>query len=219
VADTAKKWFRCCQSSCDMPAMCRYASCTRSVTWKVWPGRSFSRQRRASRRSSRYTRNQCFQCLLVSPGPRLEQQSGFRDGGTGHVLLVSIRSTRNKFFGACGFCVPGYFTFELSHYALSYDATSGTLNGKTNIRELVTLDPSGNLFAGTFTITVFNRLPVRRWITLWGLWLGSGSRWIRRRRRLRWEERREREVPIRANPPSLEFARTPPKSVLRRTAA
>lgn len=50
----------------------------------------------------------------------------------------------------------GYFTYELNHFALSYDATSGMLTAKVDIREQVTLDPSGNEFSGTFTITVYN---------------------------------------------------------------
>ena len=50
----------------------------------------------------------------------------------------------------------GYFTYELNHWALSYDATSQALAAKINILELVTLDPSGNEFTGTFTITVFD---------------------------------------------------------------
>lgn len=50
----------------------------------------------------------------------------------------------------------GFFTYELNHWALSYDASSGALTGKINIREQITLDPSGNEFAGTFTINVFD---------------------------------------------------------------
>jgi hypothetical protein len=50
----------------------------------------------------------------------------------------------------------GFFTYVLSHWALSYDATSQVLTTKVNIQEKVTLDPSGNEFTGTFTITVFN---------------------------------------------------------------
>jgi hypothetical protein len=50
----------------------------------------------------------------------------------------------------------GYFSYELNHWALSYDSTSQLLTAKVNIRERVTLDPSGNEFTGTFTITVFN---------------------------------------------------------------
>jgi len=50
----------------------------------------------------------------------------------------------------------GFFSYELSHWALSYDATSQALTATINIREQVTLDPSGNEFTGTFTITVLN---------------------------------------------------------------
>jgi hypothetical protein len=50
----------------------------------------------------------------------------------------------------------GYFNYELNHFALSYDATTGALNGKVNIHEQITLDPSGNEYAGTFTITMYD---------------------------------------------------------------
>lgn len=50
----------------------------------------------------------------------------------------------------------GYFTYELNHFALSYDPTSGNLMAVVNIHENITLDPSGNEYAGTFTITAFN---------------------------------------------------------------
>ena len=48
------------------------------------------------------------------------------------------------------------FTYEVNHFALSYSATSGALVNKINIQEQVTLDPSGNEYSGTFTITIFN---------------------------------------------------------------
>lgn len=50
----------------------------------------------------------------------------------------------------------GYFNYELNHFALSYDTTTGALTTKVNIREQITLDPSGNEFAGTFTIDVYD---------------------------------------------------------------
>ena len=50
----------------------------------------------------------------------------------------------------------GMFTYELNHFALSYDATSGALANKVNIREQITLDPSGNEYGGTFIIAIFN---------------------------------------------------------------
>jgi hypothetical protein len=50
----------------------------------------------------------------------------------------------------------GMFTYEVNHFALSYDGTSGALVNKINIREQITLDPSGNQMSGTFTINIFN---------------------------------------------------------------
>jgi hypothetical protein len=50
----------------------------------------------------------------------------------------------------------GFLTFELNHYALSYDATSGSLANIVNIREQVTLSPSGDSYNGTFTIDVYD---------------------------------------------------------------
>lgn len=50
----------------------------------------------------------------------------------------------------------GWATYQLNHFALSYDAVTGILNAKVNIRETVTLDPSGNSYTGAFTIDVFD---------------------------------------------------------------
>jgi hypothetical protein len=50
----------------------------------------------------------------------------------------------------------GMFTYEVNHFALSYDGTSGALVNRINIREQITLDPSGNQMSGTFTINIFN---------------------------------------------------------------
>ncbi|MGA2275147.1 MAG: hypothetical protein ABSH00_16455 [Bryobacteraceae bacterium] len=50
----------------------------------------------------------------------------------------------------------GRYTYVLNHFALSYDATTGLLNGKVNIAESVTLSPGGTKYSGTFTITVYD---------------------------------------------------------------
>jgi hypothetical protein len=63
-------------------------------------------------------------------------------------------ATENFCLGVWG--QTGFLTFELNHFALSYDATSGALNANVNIREQVTLSPSGNSYTGTFTIDVFD---------------------------------------------------------------
>jgi hypothetical protein len=48
----------------------------------------------------------------------------------------------------------GVLTYELNHFALSYDATSGALTNRVNIRETITLDPAGATYTGTFTIQI-----------------------------------------------------------------
>ena len=49
-----------------------------------------------------------------------------------------------------------FFGYQLRHFTLGYDATSGALTSKGIIIENVTLDPSGNSFSGTITIEVFD---------------------------------------------------------------
>ena len=50
----------------------------------------------------------------------------------------------------------GPSTYKLNHVALSYDAASGALNATVSIRELVTVDHTGNNYQGTFTIDAFD---------------------------------------------------------------
>ena len=44
--------------------------------------------------------------------------------------------------------------YALNHFALSYDATTGKLNAKVNITETVSVNQTGDFFAGPFTLTV-----------------------------------------------------------------
>ena len=48
----------------------------------------------------------------------------------------------------------GPSSYRLTHHALSYDATSGALNGYVTIQEQVTLASSGNNYSGLFTLNV-----------------------------------------------------------------
>jgi len=49
----------------------------------------------------------------------------------------------------------GFLTFEQNHFALSYNATSGALANIVNIRQQITLSPSGDSYTGTFTLDVY----------------------------------------------------------------
>jgi hypothetical protein len=50
----------------------------------------------------------------------------------------------------------GASKYKLNHFGTPYDPTGSTLIGPANIKELVTLDSTGNNFSGTFTINQFN---------------------------------------------------------------
>ncbi|HEX4170733.1 MAG TPA: hypothetical protein VHZ55_35180 [Bryobacteraceae bacterium] len=63
-------------------------------------------------------------------------------------------STQNYCLGV--YQKTGGWTYKLNHFALSYDSTTGVLNGKVNIRENVTLGRNGNTYAGTFVIEVYD---------------------------------------------------------------
>jgi hypothetical protein len=60
-----------------------------------------------------------------------------------------------------GFCLgvwgqTGFLTFELNHFPIAFEATSGAVAVYINIREQVTLSPSGDSFTGTFTEDVYD---------------------------------------------------------------
>ncbi len=60
-----------------------------------------------------------------------------------------------------GFCLgvwgqTGFLTFELNHFPIAFDATTGAVANYINIREQVTLSPSGDSYTGTFTEDVYD---------------------------------------------------------------
>ena len=50
----------------------------------------------------------------------------------------------------------GFLAFELNHFPIAYDATSGALTNYIELREQDTLSPSGDSYSGTFTIDVYD---------------------------------------------------------------
>ena len=50
----------------------------------------------------------------------------------------------------------GHKTFKLNHVALSWDPSGTTFVGPANIREVVTVDGTGNNYSGTFTLTQYD---------------------------------------------------------------
>jgi hypothetical protein len=63
-------------------------------------------------------------------------------------------ATENFCLGVWG--QTGFLTYELNHFALSYDATTGALANVVNIREQDTLSPSGDSYTGTFTLDIYD---------------------------------------------------------------
>jgi hypothetical protein len=60
-----------------------------------------------------------------------------------------------------GFCLgvwgqTGFLTFELNHFPIAFNPTSGTVANYINIREQNTLSPSGDSYTGTFTEDVYD---------------------------------------------------------------
>lgn len=50
----------------------------------------------------------------------------------------------------------GLFTYKLNHFALSYDAASGALNAKVNIKETVSVNAKGDTMSGPFTADIYS---------------------------------------------------------------
>ena len=63
-------------------------------------------------------------------------------------------ATENFCLGVWG--QTGFLTYEVNHFPLSYNATTGALANLINLREQITLSPSGDSYTGTFTIDVYD---------------------------------------------------------------
>ncbi len=60
-----------------------------------------------------------------------------------------------------GFCLgvwgqTGFLTYELNHFPIAFNPTTGQVANYINIREQVTLSPSGDSYTGTFTENVYD---------------------------------------------------------------
>ena len=71
------------------------------------------------------------------------QNSGARSPAQGNFCLGVWQKT-------------GYSTYQLNHFALNYNATTGALLGTIIVIEKVTVSPGGTAYSGTFVETVFD---------------------------------------------------------------
>lgn len=63
-------------------------------------------------------------------------------------------ATENFCLGVWG--ETGFLSYELNHFPISYDATTGAIANYINIHEQDTLSPSGDSYSGTFTLDVYD---------------------------------------------------------------
>jgi hypothetical protein len=60
-----------------------------------------------------------------------------------------------------GFCMgvwgeTGFLTFELNHFPIAFSPTTGAVANYINLREQITLSPSGDSYTGTFTENIYD---------------------------------------------------------------
>ncbi|HUA21835.1 MAG TPA: hypothetical protein VMB25_23985 [Bryobacteraceae bacterium] len=72
------------------------------------------------------------------------------------ILNAGTRSPAQQNFCLGVWQQTGDFTYQVNHFALNYNATTGALVGKILVVEMVTVSPGGTAFSGTFAETVFD---------------------------------------------------------------
>jgi hypothetical protein len=63
-------------------------------------------------------------------------------------------ATSNVCLGVWG--QTGFLTYEINHFPISYDATTGMIVNYINVKEQDTLSPSGDSYTGTLTLDVYD---------------------------------------------------------------
>jgi hypothetical protein len=72
------------------------------------------------------------------------------------ILNAGARSPAQENFCLGVWQQTGNFTYQVNHFALNYDATTGTLLGRIIVIEMITVSPGGTALSGTFAETVFD---------------------------------------------------------------
>ena len=72
------------------------------------------------------------------------------------ILNAGARSPAQENFCLGVWQKTGNFTYQVNHFALNYDATTGTLLGRIIVIETVAVSPGGTALSGTFVETVFD---------------------------------------------------------------
>jgi hypothetical protein len=72
------------------------------------------------------------------------------------ILNAGARSPAQQNFCLGVWQRTGNFTYQVNHFALNYNATTGLLLGRILVIETVTVSPGGTALSGTFVETVFD---------------------------------------------------------------
>ena len=72
------------------------------------------------------------------------------------ILNAGARSPAQENFCLGVWQQTGNFTYQVNHFALNYDATTGTLLGRIIVIEMITVSPGGTALSGTFIETVYD---------------------------------------------------------------
>jgi hypothetical protein len=72
------------------------------------------------------------------------------------ILNAGARSPAQENFCLGVWQQTGNFTYQVNHFALNYDATTGTLLGRIIVIETITVSPGGTALSGTFVETVYD---------------------------------------------------------------
>jgi hypothetical protein len=72
------------------------------------------------------------------------------------ILNAGARSPAQENFCLGIWQKTGNSTYQINHFALNYDATTGTLLGRIIVIETITVSPGGTALSGTFVETVFD---------------------------------------------------------------
>jgi hypothetical protein len=72
------------------------------------------------------------------------------------ILNAGARSPAQENFCLGVWQKTGRYTYQVNHFALNYNATTGVLVGKILVVETLTVSPGGTAYSGTFVETVFD---------------------------------------------------------------
>lgn len=134
-------------SACDDPL-------AHSASWQTSRGRSLFHQAQDDQGVHSIVGMWAFK-MVPTAGPGDFGYQQWHSDGT-ELMNSGGRAPASENFCMGVWRQTGPARYHLNHLALSYDPGTGALNARVNIKEDVTLDPTGNSYSGLFTIDVYD---------------------------------------------------------------